>query len=71
MTVAGALVLDQQQMTAMRTEPANRKQSSVACWPLTILLSGMLAGLQTAGVTPGQCAAGQGLYQLLVVNVLP
>ena len=68
--MTGALVSGPAADDSYADERANSKQSSVG-WHFNIPMIGLLAGLQTAGVTPGQCAAGQGLYQLLVVNVLP
>jgi hypothetical protein len=32
---------------------------------------GLLGGLLSVGVTPGQCAAGHGLFQLYTVENLP
>lgn len=36
-----------------------------------VALGGLLGGLLGRRVTPGQCAAGRGAYQLLAENVLP
>lgn len=36
-----------------------------------VALVGLLGGLLGGRVTPGQCAAGRGAYQLLAENVLP
>lgn len=68
--VTGALVSGPAIDDTYNDVRADAAQSAVGLHH-NIPLIGLLGGLVTSGITQGQCSSGQGLYQMLAVNVLP
>lgn len=67
---AGALVAGPAQDGTYADDRTFSSESSVGLHH-NVPLIGLLGGLLSVGVTPGQCAAGHGLFQLYTVHNLP
>lgn len=67
---AGALVAGPAKDSTFEDDRTVTAQSAVGLHH-NVPLIGLLGGLLSVGVTPGQCAAGHGLFQLYTFNDLP